>query len=423
MKRGKTGIIPLSGENRGQENIYLTYHPFDNLGGSSSEYHSIARSIASRALTLDELLMAETDRRLREDFLQHMEIHGAWPETKNFERWVSQQRSGIRHGIYAALKEGLALDPKYAVTLCDYFLNQAEQGKEHEQFSAFSAFLRQQGIENPQAHSPATLAQRLFVSDDSDFFCLDADGILSIIKSHRIVKYYVTQCEDEEEVREAIHWMFVTVGRATTHSKQLSIHESVRCAEQYMQIALPDYQARALQWWEFDRWTIIRARGKRAATGMSIVLPLAESAYAQLKNGRAMSYDILPTDLRRPSPHLLVEGTCERPVDMAGDKGNTTKNTFMAIVSQIAVLTHCHGPHSKKSLYLLSFAGTPRSKKRLLSGGFKTVGNSMPDSSIQFYERILPVVPHRTTDWIMRAMLWILGHQADEMLNPPTADE
>lgn len=363
--------------------------------------------------------MSNSNRPLLPQFLEFMRSHKAWPPQIKVETWLQSIDEGMRHGVYSQMIRGVPVDPECVVKVVRYLLADTGTSVHSHAAATFKAYLKTRGIESTDGHSEWSLAERLLESPTIDHLERGFRGILDALRSRRIVDRFVQACANEQMVRDAVHWMYVWVGRHLEHiAPPSTIAEAITAAEQHMQISMEAYQAKATAWWDFDRWTVILVRGKRTATGMNIVLPLRRHVYDSIRNGERKSYDVEPSDLQRPSRYILHEGTAERPPDLGGNDGNTTRGTLIGILSQDAVLSHDNHNFAKTPVHVLTFGGTEKNLRRAQSFGFKPTGATMPGTKIVMTEKILEWPFHRD-DVLFAAGLTLLGMHADEMLAPP----
>lgn len=361
--------------------------------------------------------MTSSVRTLRQDFVDFMHMCKGWPKTQAFERWM-REKGGIRNGIYSAMTRGLAVDPRFAVGLAEYFLARLKSGKITEEDSYFKQYLASLGILDPLELSASSIANKILAADDKDYIARGFAGIFDAFKGSRFVEATVQGCKNEKQIREAIHWLFVAVGRETAPRDATSIDDAVAIAEATMKTSMEEYEKRVLRWWNFDPWTVVLSRGKRGPTGMCIVLPLDEMAYESIRDGKTSIEKLQPADLVRPSRFLFIEALAQRPMELGGDGGNTTRNLLSTIFSQGAILSHLEGEKGKKPLHLLTRGGTPQSIKRAKSLGYKLTGNKMRDEGIDSMERVFQW-PYSVDEMVFIGLRSVIGNFADRFLTPP----
>jgi hypothetical protein len=177
-----------------------------------------------------------------------------------------------------------------------------------------------------------------------------------------------------------------------------------------------------LSWWEFDRWTVAFARGKRHRTGMNVVLPLTEQAYLAMKSGQRQGHEVARSELTRPSRFLLIPCSAEHPAAPLPGEGNITEYNLYAILTQVGALSAVRGDEWLKPIHALSFAATPLSRHRLRQAGYKPLGVMMPGRDIEFYERKLTYKPN-PRDVALRGYISCLQAEYGKMLRPPKYKE
>lgn len=356
--------------------------------------------------------MITAKRRLAPQLRSLLASNNGWPDRKSFERWQRTNDDGIKNGIYADMVRGYAVGERYIVGFAKYLQSCPTAPplavELISQFLGSTEWLRQ------SAH---TVAARLIEDDDHDFFKRGTDGLLSALLCVKLIGQQVSWCRKEQDVEEAVRWMYVHVARHVhPDAHRFTVRESERVAASHMRIERCDYAQRAVSWWRYDPWTVIRVKGKKGPVGMCIHLPLSREAYESLKSGARMSYDIRAEELSRPSPYLLVEGIAERLPLVGGPRVSPTNAMILAMVTQQSVLS-VSPPNDW--LRMLSFTGTPASRERLESFGFKPLNTFMPSTDIEWMEKTWgdPVTPR---DYVFLGLLTTVGRGLRHRLSPPT---
>lgn len=368
--------------------------------------------------------MLATNRTLRKDFRNHFTLHDAWPATTNVEDWIRAEGYGIKNGTYAKLKNGRPVDPKHLVSLVRYLRDATSQSRALAHIhTAFVTYCRSIDIPDLRQHSAEALTQLLMEPEENEDVFMDSmRQAISSLSVQVIFDGAVQACANQNQVRLAVRSMFVWLGNDLDTTTRTSEAAGIAVAEDHMKISLADYQARAISWWQFDPWTVVMARGKRRPTGMGIVLPLREEAYRSLLDGEKPTYDLTPVDLDRPSRLLLIAGASERNTNACQQEGNLTRNTLMALITQLAVLSHVPTKGQTDGLRVLTFAGSPTNHQRLICSDYTPTGINMAKTGHEFYERSLCWPFRSPMDALLLGLLWFLGNYADQMLQPPHGD-
>jgi len=365
----------------------------------------------------------KTPRILRADFVQFMQRREALPTAQRIEEWL-KQHAECKTGQISKLFKCEPLDRRYAVRFVFYVTSHARKGTEQRCFKAFCEYLQQFGIDNPLAHSDDNIADILLEPDPNNYFISPTEKFLSSLKLWRIAEKYIIECRKDSQVKHAVDWLFIDAGRQIAANESLSRNDAIHIAEKAVGLSIQEYRERALAWSRFDSLTVIQARGKGHPTGMCIVLPLQEAVYEEIKAGKRVTHDVLPTELKRPSRFILTEACFVRPVDQGGLDGSPTKYVLKAVASQIAILSHSYRPELKLPIHMLSFGGTPDTERLLRSDRYKPTRTRMPKTNWPLFEGILPWSSLHPTDYLFRmALLWI-GADYDKRLElPPDADD
>ena len=371
-------------------------------------------------------------RPLNPKFIETMRLYDGWPRDSDFKDWLRTDDAppvcnGIKSGVYGEMKQGFAVASHITVGLSAYFqhcLRQNEatgcHAKQPDFCKAFLKFLSQFPEVDPRIVSAQELATVILAEGEPDYMAKEFGALEDLLRLNFLIRDPAVECVKESDVREAIRWMFVFCGRALrSDNHALSPRDAESAASKHFHISLDEYQDRGMSWWHFDRWTVVFARGRRSLTGMSIVLPLREHVYQEMRAGRRMGFDVAPDELVRPSNFVLIEGAAERPTDIPSESDDVTKFTLNATLTQVAALSHAPGHDTDQTLNSLSFGPTPRSTYRLRGAGYKPLGTHMPIGSIAFYEKQLARHPSTYKDHLARNYLIGVGDHVGKMLRPP----
>lgn len=363
--------------------------------------------------------MASNDRPLRREFIERMERNDAWPLTKIFEAWMRSTTGGIRHGVYSNMMKGLPFDPKYAVALAAYLLHVSADDPGGKVATTFAEYMSEIGGARPIDQSPANVADQLLEKDDGDYFRRGPAGIIDAFRSKRIVETYVRGATCEEQVREAVQWLYVWAAEDTAPSRaHHSIDEAIAKTESMIRIPLALFEDLAVNWWRYDAWTVVLAQGKRAPTGMNVTLPLRKEVYLAVRNGERALDEILPSDLCRPSRYLYIVAIAQRPEILGGDEGNTTRNVLAALFSQVSILSRHNGPGEPDPLHVLAAAGTRQNAQRLEATRYKPTKAKTRCQGLPLYERVYDW-PMALDDMVIMGFSSMIGAYADRFLQPP----
>jgi len=363
--------------------------------------------------------MAQSDRTLSSAFIDLMTTRDAWPLPKNFENWMREKSGGIRNGVYSRMMQGLSVDPKYVIGLASYLLAHAEKEPNSTTTRTFRDYMETVSSVEPNNMSSPNVAERLLENDDHDYFKRGFTGILDAFRGKKLIEIFVQGCTREKQVHEAVRWLYIWAA-SELHGRRsfTSLDEAIAFTESAIKISLDQFQKLATMWWQYDDWTVVLARGKRAPTGMSVVLPLRPAIYHAIRNGTFAVTDLQPADLCRPSRFLLIAAIAQRPVILGGDSGNTTKNVLGAHFSQVSILSQCQGEEANQPLHLLAPVGTPHNARRATAMGYKTTGTQARLQGLELFERVYEW-PSSAEDMMTLGFSSMLGRYSDRFLQPP----
>jgi len=374
--------------------------------------------------------MDRNDRPLKSNFLDAMHLCDAWVKVTTYEKWLRANApkpfNTIKAGIYGDMRGGYAIQPKYAVGLAAYLLDRiAARDREGNPMyphvcDALNQFLHPSTIDDVLRLSPTTLGKLLLAEEESDYVAREAEGFMTLVATTRKLPSLLQGCSTADEVAEAVRWIFAFCGRSLRSDLRFIDEQvAVAMAEKEFHVSMAEYQARAIGWWEKCKWTVVLGRGQLGPTGVSIILPVQQHAYEDMRAGNREGYCVSSDEIINPSRYLVLQGTAERAPGACGEKGNYSKHTLPAIINQVAILSYVRGEESGKPMQVLSFAATPRSRYRLEKAGYKPLGTQMPESDIALYEKQLLRGSLFSTDVFLGPYLRGLGERADEFPAPP----
>jgi hypothetical protein len=368
------------------------------------------------------MTMKRPQRSLRPDFVAFMTERDVWPAAQNFESWYRSNGNGIQNGTYGAMIQGRPVHPKFIAAFARYTRDFAPKPEENSR-QAFAEFLTPCGINDLQQVSPEEIAVALCDSQDAvDYHKNGFARILDLFNIESTVDAAVQECVTPEQVATAVQYMYEWVGDDLNKHAGTSSLAAIDAAAARIKLSLPEYQQRAINWWRFDRWTVVFARGKNGPAGMSIVLPLREHVYYAVKAGKKATPDILREDLDRPSRTLLIEGVAQRDPTACAETINLSKYTASAMTAQMAALSRAYGKITHEPLRILTFGGTPTNEERLITSGFKRTGTRMPLTEVELFEKIFSWPPRTAKDLITLGIFHMLGDWADRLPRPPHGD-
>jgi len=256
-------------------------------------------------------------------------------------------------------------------------------------------------------------------SEELDFMQLGIKGLSQVFQLHRAINRTVQGCKDEGVVRDAITWMFVDFGRQLGAPQDGPIEAAIERTQEMMHLSLGEYQARAVSWWNVNRWAIVLARGRDRPAAISIMLPLSTGVRDNILGARQMTYDCAPEDVAQPSSRLLHEGVGYRPLELGGEPKNASATLYTVVLAQAAALSKYHRLTGSEPLTLLSIPGTPINRKRLAAYGYQPTGKHMRLTGIEFVERIFRADSWDPSDIVARGIFTAFSLLIGNSLPPP----
>lgn len=400
--------------------------------------------------------MHQRYRGFSEDFRLYMDKRSGWPSNSEVYGWFLNNYGGLKKDVYPAAKRGEVVGEKFvngflALLLAPPDPRSLGSTMRHAR-AVLADFLHERGIHSLTQATPESLLAHIAGppttepparSAKIDYLRKGASAIGEFVLLGTSIDRFVQACDNrtDDDVHEAVRWMYVRLGRSiapggflsdasadrnrpvTRAAKGASVHETrdtelseedaEAIATAHIRLPLAKYQMLAVAWQRFNPWTVIYARDKSRRVGMSIVLPLQDAAYQDILDGKRASYDMTPKDLTSPSAHLLIEACAERPDSGRPADANPTRGLLMALGMQLAALSRCRDLPAGTELRLLSFAGTPKNRDRLLDTGFKATGRTMARTGAELLEHRIPLGTWRADVLVHVAMFRFFSELCD----------
>ncbi|MEM7205325.1 MAG: hypothetical protein AAF628_34030 [Planctomycetota bacterium] len=186
---------------------------------------------------------------------------------------------------------------------------------------------------------------------------------LKDIPVHNMIRHSVMVQPRPDAAKTMTDWAFVHLGAlkvpnpATVHRTQL-----IDLAAQLLQVSPERFADNLDAWRAAVPWSAVmgmKGVTERRRIGYSVILPLDDDTYEQLREGKLHSADICPDDLLYPSTNLLFLVLTVNP-DLNARK--TSKRTFINPTRPLSISTHVqHG-----ALMRVGTAGMP-SRYRIIA--------------------------------------------------------
>ncbi|MFT3686368.1 MAG: hypothetical protein QM783_15850 [Phycisphaerales bacterium] len=350
-------------------------------------------------------------RSFTDEFRTFMTSRGAWPPEKPVYEWLRANKVSVK-SVYNLAKQGRAVDEKFVAGFARLLIAQHDaRGKHYGQFMraklALADYLRERHIllgsrhvefDNRFALSADPTEERTVVAyiggpllDDpgtapgSDYLRFSLRVVGECIGSFGVVDRYVQGCRDSGELDEAAKLVLTCSGQS--FAPFLSEDKAMQRAADRLQLELATYQQAVRAWHDHHPWTVVFSRDGDKRTGVSIVLPLGDEAYDDIVTGRRATFELTGKDLRRPTSTLLLEACAEQGSPDGKPNDNPTKSLLTCIGLQCAALARASYLPRGTKMRVLSFAGTPRNRQRLLESGFQPLQQQMAKLHIELMQK------------------------------------
>ncbi len=350
-----------------------------------------------------------------------MTKRSGWPTETQVHNWFRANRQGMKKGVYNSLKKGRALGEKYTAGLIEMFLTPpdssgaASTDLRHTQ-QVLRDFLYERGVHSPQTVSREGVEAQTCGPIEStpdrtafvDYLRLGVSAIGAFVGAGRSVTHYVERCNSDADgdVDNAVKWIFIRVAQCMApDGHRLHTEEALAMGSQYVHVPFETYTRQAKGWQRFNPWTVVYGRDDGIRLGVGIVLPLTESAYGDILEGRRATFELSAEDLTSPSPFVLIEACAERPDPEGQRDPNPTKALLMCLTLQVAAMSRCQELPAGTVVRILSYAGTTRNRDRLLEAGYKPTGKRMARNGFELVERRIPLRSLQADTFIDGALL------------------
>ena len=180
---------------------------------------------------------------------------------------------------------------------------------------------------------------------------------------------------DADDIRLAVRQMRRDWRDHLEYASQLGDISAATKASERLDEASADYERRYIGIWKRNPSSIMFATAADVRTGLSVVLPVTDEAYARLKKGEISFMDISASDVLSQSQNLILDSAVELRTDAPSPWYRVTDSLSFSIFFQIA--TQSIDP-AANNFRMLGFGGSPLNLKRLHDIGFVEYGVMMP---------------------------------------------
>jgi len=147
-------------------------------------------------------------------------------------------------------------------------------------------------------------------------------------------------------------------------------------ADQMLDERYSAYETRYLSLWKRNPLTILFACTEGKRTGVSVVLPVSDTAYQAFREGRISFMDITDDDILEESQNLILDSGVEFANQPSKSWYQVTDSLTFSIFYQMAILS-CNP--TRQDYRMLSFGASPVNLERLGTIGFIECDVEMPE--------------------------------------------
>ena len=347
-------------------------------------------------------------RAFTDEFCHFLSARGAWPPYKPTRKLL-----GVSPNTLADMRKGRSVPEKFPRAFVNRTLSEPESAVFGATHAAIREYLGMRGL-FPEGATDTDLVLCHVCEPVShgrpargvDYLMRDVDTFARV-KQGLLVDDYV-RAPGADHIPTLAEWIFACVAQTCLRDgPMLTRGEAVAAAAEVLKTDYCSYLEQ-LRAWHRIPWVVALARHRRGIVGASIVLPLTEAAYMQVRNGHRASYECGPEDFEVPSRYVLIEAAVERPEALGAL--NATRPIFMAVLNQVAALAQMQDRPAHEILHVLSFGGTPKNRERLLSAGYQLTDGRMAKTGVELFERTTRMNSLRPRDFFAAMLLRTLGN-------------
>ncbi|MFG0263382.1 MAG: helix-turn-helix domain-containing protein [Novipirellula sp. JB048] len=182
-------------------------------------------------------------------------------------------------------------------------------------------------------------------------------------------------CEDEADVCNIIRRMRESWSVHLEGSPASEYDEIFQAGNRKLNEHYSDYEARYLSLWQRHPQTLIASTSDGVRNGASVVLPVTDSAYERLRDGKLSFMDIGPEDVLDESQNLVLDSAVEFADTRTPAWYKVTDSLSYAVFCQIAMLAK---DPLADDFRMISFGASSTNMRRQKSIGFLYSTKVMP---------------------------------------------
>lgn len=345
-------------------------------------------------------------RSLTSHFLAHLDRTCRFPRTDDIVRWVRTHRGGVSAGTVNDLRKGRLVPERHITNLLLFLESPSGLGNDPERRATLASvreYLEERGMREPYALASESVRAVICTpsvyrgpqpeEDEgrADFPQFIADVLLGVRLSYMLEHNVRGIYHSEGITRTSAEYMFERCGQlADTTRVGLSRSEYRKKAEtECIYTSVEDYTHALAAWLAFNPWTAVESRHRGKRVGMTVVLPLTDSAYERIANGQLQSCHLAADDLQFPSSNLLIESAAEYPPALHTPSVNPSIGITRSLALQLGALMRYDPRGETKVARWMSFCAFPENASRLLHTGFSHTGTNMFGTGHPIVERTI----------------------------------
>nr|WP_286177727.1 helix-turn-helix transcriptional regulator [Rhodopirellula sp. JC639] len=190
-------------------------------------------------------------------------------------------------------------------------------------------------------------------------------------------------CRGLEDARAAVRKMRASWGEHLKRSESPADGDGFAIADQKLDDEYPRYEQRYLEIWKTNPNCILYSTAGTQRCGVTIVLPVTDRAYDELRQGKCTFMDVEASDVLPESQNLILDSAVELHGSHAQPWYGVTDSVSFTLFFQMALLSI---DPTADGFRMLGFAASPINLKRLCGTGFSPCGVHMPEYGYEICE-------------------------------------
>lgn len=332
------------------------------------------------------------------EFVAYMDRRGGWPDLERSRDKLRSMGRENKRDYISRIRHGKYVPMKYVAFYLEMLLQSGGDKHFAQSRLALGDYLRERGFETLDPtqmelmapHCCTSMLDKLPGDHDSDGvvdWIIQGLSSLSTFPLDMFFKSLIVHCQAGDPDQVAL-WTFLIVARERLpDGPSLPLEAAQLAAGSIIGVAFPDYVQRVRRWARANPWTVLHAVRNGQVVGGTIMLPVYQHVYAEIRAGRRKTSDVESAHICVPSNWIVFESVCEHPSTFASG-ANPTRSILYALVVQHGAIMRLGHPAIGRVYHFLAPEGTGRNRERMLAAGFKPT-EIVLHSGVRLWERVV----------------------------------